>query len=72
MRQRRGCSGNHAGSAPQSYAEVDPALKSIPTLTRAGRNTLALPGLEAALRLVDDIDAALAAHDAIVAVTAAQ
>jgi hypothetical protein len=33
---------------------------------------LALPGLETPLRLIDDVDAALAAHDAIVAVTAAQ
>src|SRR5215472_13474004 len=32
----------------------------------------ALAGLEAALRLVDDIDPALAAHDAVVAMTAAQ
>jgi hypothetical protein len=33
---------------------------------------LALPGLKAPLRLVDDVDAALAAHEAIVAVAAAQ
>src|SRR5581483_7540958 len=33
---------------------------------------LALTRLEAAVGLVDDVDAALAAHDAIVAVTAAQ
>jgi hypothetical protein len=33
---------------------------------------LALTGLEAALRLVDHIDAALAPHDPIVAVAAAQ
>ncbi len=33
---------------------------------------LALPGFEASLRLVDDVDAALAAHEAIIAVSAAQ
>jgi hypothetical protein len=33
---------------------------------------LALTGLEAPLRLVDDVDAALAPHEAIVAVAAAQ
>jgi hypothetical protein len=33
---------------------------------------LALPGLKASLRLVDDVDAALAAHEAIIAVSAAQ
>jgi hypothetical protein len=34
--------------------------------------SLALAGLESALRLIDDIDAALASHDAIVAMAAAQ
>jgi hypothetical protein len=33
---------------------------------------LALPSLEASLRLVDDVDAALAAYEAIIAVSAAQ
>jgi hypothetical protein len=33
---------------------------------------LSLPGLEALLRLVDDIDAALATHEAVVAMTVAQ
>jgi hypothetical protein len=33
---------------------------------------LALPGFEAALGLIDDVNAALAANDTIVAVTAAQ
>jgi hypothetical protein len=33
---------------------------------------LALAGFEPALRLIDDIDAALAPHDAIVAMAAAQ
>ena len=33
---------------------------------------LALPRFEATLGLIDDVDAALAAHDTIVAVTAAQ
>jgi hypothetical protein len=37
--------------------------------SRAG---LTLAGLETPVRLVDDIDAALAAHDAIVAMAAAQ
>jgi hypothetical protein len=36
------------------------------------KRTLALPGFEAALGLIDDVDAALAAHDTIVAVTATQ
>jgi hypothetical protein len=35
-------------------------------------SVLTLSGFEAALRLIDDVDAAFAAHDAIVAVTAAQ
>jgi hypothetical protein len=38
---------------------------------KRGRS-LALPGLETPLRLIDDVDAALAAHNAIIAVTAAQ
>jgi hypothetical protein len=38
---------------------------------KRGRD-LALPGLEAPLRLINDVHAALTAHDAIVAVTAAQ
>jgi hypothetical protein len=38
----------------------------------ASATGLALPGFEAPLRLVNDVDATLAAHDAIVAVTAAQ
>jgi hypothetical protein len=33
---------------------------------------LTLPRLEAAVRLIDDVDAALAAHDTIVAVAAAK
>jgi hypothetical protein len=36
------------------------------------QQALTLPGFEAALGLIDDVDAALAAHDAIVAMTAAQ
>src|SRR5271154_4730416 len=36
------------------------------------RSMLALTGLEALLRLVDDIDAALATHEAVVAMTVAQ
>jgi hypothetical protein len=39
----------------------------------AGRDDAsALTGLEAALRLIDDVDAALAAHETIVAMAAAQ
>jgi hypothetical protein len=38
----------------------------------AGAGTSALAGLEAPVRLIDDVDPALAAHDAIVAVAAAQ
>jgi hypothetical protein len=37
-----------------------------------GVEFLSLPGLEALLRLVDDIDAALATHEAVVAMTVAQ
>jgi hypothetical protein len=33
---------------------------------------LALPGFEAALRLIDDVNAAFAAYDPVVAVTAAK
>ena len=36
------------------------------------REFLSLPGLEALLRLVDDIDASLATHEAVVAMTVAQ
>jgi hypothetical protein len=36
------------------------------------RAALTLAGLETAMRLVDDIDAALAAYDAVVAMAAAQ
>jgi hypothetical protein len=42
------------------------------TCGKRRRDSLTLPGFEAALGLIDDVDAALAAHDAIVAVTAAQ
>jgi hypothetical protein len=35
-------------------------------------NRSALPGFEPALRLIDDVDAALAAHDTIVAVPTAE
>src|SRR5829696_9785852 len=38
----------------------------------AGDGTLTLAGLVALLRLVDDVDAALAAHDLVVAVAPAQ
>jgi hypothetical protein len=37
-----------------------------------GKAFSALTGLKAALRLIDDVDAALAAHDTIVAMAAAQ
>jgi hypothetical protein len=36
------------------------------------QQTLALPGFEAALGLIDDVDAALAAHDTIVAMAPTQ
>src|SRR5829696_4430514 len=39
---------------------------------RGGRRRLALAGLVALLRLVDDVDAALAVHDLVVAVAPAQ
>jgi hypothetical protein len=67
MRQPRGCGTDDAGDVRHRYAEIDPKLTRALIGTRS-----ALPGLEATLRLVDDVDAALAAHDAIVAVTAAQ
>jgi hypothetical protein len=45
----------------------DAARQDRPVTTRS-----TLAGFETALRLIDDVNAALAAHDAIVAVTAAQ
>jgi hypothetical protein len=41
-------------------------------MERALNGRLSLPGLEALLRLIDDIDAALATHEAVVAMTVAQ
>ena len=54
---------NAAEMGSETGAELPPAF--FPS-------SLALAGLEAALGLVDDIDPALAAHDAIVAVAAPQ
>ena len=41
-------------------------------MERGLHGRLSLPGLEALLRLVDDIDAALATHEAVVAMTVTQ
>src|ERR1700726_4398835 len=55
----------------QSRANNAAEMGSRPNL-ECCRIRLALAGLEAAMRLVDDIDAPLAPHDAIVAMAAAQ
>jgi hypothetical protein len=56
----------------QGAAVISTKSVSENRFLRFPQEASALPRLEAALRLVDDIDAALAADDAIVAMTAAQ
>jgi hypothetical protein len=65
----------HAGQvySPAAQRQAVKAFKDFGKMRpkwAAAASTLA--GLEAAMRLVDDVDAALAAHDAVVAVAAAQ
>ena len=47
-------------------------MQAAPEAQRRAAGDLTLAGFEALVRLVDDVDATLAAHDAIVAMAAAQ
>ena len=79
--QSGGCRGNlemgacaHARNLVQGPEHVKIQLRNAEAGGGAHRPPLplTLTGFEALLRLVDDIDAALAAHDAVVAVTRTQ
>jgi hypothetical protein len=69
-REQCGAIGQSRNSGPRE-GRPDTDLAGKDEKARPKR-PLALSGLEAPLRLVDDVDAALAPHEAIVAVAAAQ
>jgi RNA-binding protein YhbY len=61
--ENRSTIGDQCGANRQAAANIRP---------KVGIGQSALTSLEAALRLIDNVDAALAAHETIVAVAAAQ
>src|SRR3954463_11007914 len=67
--RRAGCLLFESSSRSTSLFEHDLSRKPVATFRD---HALALAGLVALLRLVDDVDAALAAHDLVVAVAPAQ
>jgi hypothetical protein len=74
MRRSLSASGKPASlKTAQKRTEIAAQLCSSAAVSDPrGDRQSALSGLETALRLVDDVDAALAAHDTIVPVTAAE
>ena len=66
------CAHCTAASLKSAQRQLSDAAQEGTFTGRQGAYSSALAGLEATLCLIDDVDAPLAAHDAVIAVAAAE